>query len=376
MGTLNKALNTAILGTKKSDGELLLDEVVIEKNKGFPHDTEMIELNAASDICSIIPSFIAASSAYKAKDVLGGGDVYKIVLKNGLSQDTVKKFFANSDGKMTTSYHDINGKFNQAGLEKVTGELSKPINSAAFAVAVAGVMQVLSVAVGEYYRCEINQKLSTIQNDIKDIKQFLVDEKSSFVEAAVETLNKYLLDMSTNLDAGQKQSYSNEIQNIITRSRELKDLAKKRLETEISGIANLKKLKKNGVSEIADNIKLYLSWYEDAVKLMICSEFLFARLSDNGSTLANSIAEAKKFADVWRELNKALQDALVGKEVSGFFAKSAKKERNDLSALINNNLNNDRLIEESKLLISNNMMYFKKAEFYYNGEKLFIQKYE
>ena len=138
----------------------------------------------------------------------------------------------------------------------------------------------------------------------------------------------------------------------------------------------MKKLKKNGVSEIADNIKLYLSWYEDAVKLMICSEFLFARLSDNGSTLANSIAEAKKFADVWRELNKALQDALIGKEVSGFFAESAKKERNDLSALINNNLNNDRLIEESKLLISNNMMYFKKAEFYYNGEKLFIQKYE
>ena len=85
---------------------------------------------------------------------------------------------------------------------------------------------------------------------------------------------------------------------------------------------------------------------------------------------------AKKFADVWRELNKALQDALIGKEVSGFFAESAKKERNDLSALINNNLNNDRLIEESKLLISNNMMYFKKAEFYYNGEKLFIQKYE
>ncbi len=128
MDMLNKNLHKAILGTQKSDGELMLESVSVEKSGNEINSSKLIGINIASEVNKVIPGFIAAGSAYRAKDIINSTDVYKIVLKDGFSQDSVKRFLTNKDQKMITTYLDVNGKFNQAGLEKVMGEMSDIID--------------------------------------------------------------------------------------------------------------------------------------------------------------------------------------------------------------------------------------------------------
>lgn len=107
------------------------------------------------------------------------GEVYKVVYDKGLG---VLQRSAKNPGYFTGNIVEAGTNNNIKGgvlLQKMS--MGPQI--------VSGVFSVMSMVTGQYYMSQINDKLSAIEGNVADIKQFLENDKRSNLEASVEFLN-------------------------------------------------------------------------------------------------------------------------------------------------------------------------------------------
>ncbi len=109
----------------------------------------------------IIGQLPALASTWNGVDKLN--NAYKIVMPAGVTGELVKNSKLN--GLLTTTIRGSNGKFSGvAGLENLAGALTPAaVASTAFAIA--------SVAVGQYFLCQINKSLTKISESVEHIEK-------------------------------------------------------------------------------------------------------------------------------------------------------------------------------------------------------------
>lgn len=362
---------------------------------------EFSNLSIASDIASIAPTVmlsiantVAANSISK---VLQGG-VYQLVLKEGCNN--VLKWCKNSEGYLITSYLDTDKKFNQAGLKDVGQEIANPLKVAQAAQVVAVAMQVVSVVVGEYYRCEINTKLVRMYYELHNITSFMNNLQLSEILSAFDYLTKVSRDFS-----GMLLNH-NQIVAALTNVHRIKQLAVQNL--------NLFKMQLNDLVDQFDvtdkdteafvskvnNFNWYLSLYKASIKLYAFSTTVEIMLSGNYSKtyLDNCIADVssfvKTYSQEWDKINSnaylffnstyALKPNIIEKIIKfitgklGEYQEEVCRTQEDICNHYKDNFDSKVIESETKPFIKYikdlNTIYNEELTLYYCNGDLYIEK--
>ncbi|MDE6598940.1 MAG: hypothetical protein K2K34_02545 [Oscillospiraceae bacterium] len=362
---------------------------------------EFSNLSIASDIASIAPTVmlsiantVAANSISK---VLQGG-VYQLVLKDGCNN--VLKWCKNSEGYLITSYLDTDKKFNQAGLKDVGQEIVNPLKVAQAAQVVAIAMQVVSVVVGEYYRCEINTKLVRMYYELHNITSYMNNLQLSEILSAFDYLTKVSRDFS-----GMLLNHD-QIVAALTNVHRIKQLAVQNL--------NLFKMQLNDLVDQFDatdkdteafvskvnNFNLYLSLYKASIKLYAFSTAVEIMLSGNYSKtyLDNCAADVnsfvKTYSEEWDKINTnaylffnstyALKPNIIERIIKFFTGKlgeyqeEVKQTQEDICNHYKDNFDSKVIESEAKPFIKYikdlNTIYNEELTVYYCNGDLYIEK--
>lgn len=154
----------------------LSDEFDMSQYRPMPNSGRLLStISQTWSAASSVTSALASEIAEKA-----GSGAYQVIMQSGQSL-----------------MHSKNGENMYRGITQAAGHLGiagsadlKPINSTASELAaktgaVAGVMAVASMVVGQYYMTEINGKLESISESIDDIKNFQKTELLAQISTVV-----------------------------------------------------------------------------------------------------------------------------------------------------------------------------------------------
>lgn len=309
------------------------EEVIEFSDTTFEFDEDKhvkLENNELADILnyslSKIPDIVVATSnianVEQVNRVVSDG-VFKVVFKNGVTDQSISNLCKNSEGLLTTVYRDSNG-FNQAGLSNVGKEITDKMSTIKAANVVNGIMAVASIAVGCHYMHSIDNKLDEMNQKIESLITRDDDEKISELNAIRFFFCQALFELEENdLNEMQIEHYHSIIQNQSLVCLKISDFYKRQLENTIKHLASLQPEgnlrlfdfgKKSSINIVNDYEKImryhmYMS-YADSIYIattiaeIIMSKnysscFLCKRMNDLKCFRDNQEHDIKKMYDIY-----------------------------------------------------------------------------
>ncbi len=361
---------------------------------------QLVDKSLVSDALGLAPSVILGisniASTNKISNVLENG-VFRVKFKDGFTG--VSKLCKNAEGNYITTYLDENKKFNQAGLVDTTDKISNPLKNMNAAATVAIVMQAVSVVVGEYYKCEINNNLVQMKYELKSIASFMNNLQLAEIISSFDYLQKILRDQSAQLL--NKEQVAAALVNV----HSIKQLSIKNLQlfkAQLNDLVTLFDVKdKNSdlfYSKVND-FNLYLSLYKASMRLYAYATMVEVMLSGNYTEkyLTNCVSDidsiVNEYSDEWDEINKkaymffntsaALEPSLLQKIKLFFTGKRQEFDadvantREDICEHYHDNFCSKALTNDIKpftTCIKNlNVMYNKELDLYYYEGNLYIK---
>lgn len=275
-----------------------------------------------------------------------------------------------------------------------------------------GLFNVMSVATGQYYLAQINNKLDKIQTGISDILEFLESDKKSELIAHETVIKKCFSNLSTIMENDlDRQSSSGEIKRIITESMHSINLCREQIDKEKKKL--WLKEKPKVYNQAIEQLSLWLPLYWYAVRNYIAATVLDQILVGKGS--ANDMQDLKEVVEEYRETYEACKQKIIdyvnqsealnpsslhskiqyhqldtrekalGAALGYFsskaydfardkYAKAQKKKAKEQQTRFLDSIQNAELLEESlSLLVENELLRRVPVELVYTEDKAFIK---
>lgn len=355
-----------------------------------------------SNAMSAVPNIMAAVTNISLNNGVNAAldsGAYRIVFKDGAAE-TVNNLCRNSEGNLITSYRDVNGHFNQAGLVPIDKtEVASLLKAQQATLIFATAMHVAAMVVGEYYKSEINTKLLSMQNSLHRIENFLYDVQLTEILSAFDYLAKVQRDFSGMLLNNEQtiatlynvnQIKLKSLQNIRLFKKQLKDLLDQ---------FDVSQKDAEQFALKVNNFNLFLALYKASIRLYSFATVIEVNLSGNYSEMylkncTNDINDiVKEYSNEWDDINKQAYSFFkntkalkpnVWEKIAMFFTGKSKDDISNYQEEICNNyekqFNTHEIEAEAKPFVSYidnlNSIHNKELDlYYYNGDVYIDKKY-
>lgn len=191
-----ESMNTAVVASKSSSGELLATEaskeLVIQMEllpaEEIPDETKLVEITDSkvlAHVNNLVPGLAQAGNAINnaAQAAKANGEVlYRAIIPAGAKLTDSKVM----EGAVRGIYHGADGIKGHANLVAVEAQKGTTV----VANTAAAAMGVVSMVVGQYYMTQINAELGAISDGISQIQDFQDNEYRSRVFSLVAHVKK------------------------------------------------------------------------------------------------------------------------------------------------------------------------------------------
>lgn len=234
----------SVLYSRSSENNIFefSDEKFIPENYELVDDKLIDSLNLSfmsgvfSSTCSAVSSVLNTVSAEQVNEIFEKG-VFALVFKEGVNDKSVADLFKNSEGNYITSYHNGKG-IDQAGIKEI--QRNSPIgNVANTANIVNGIMSVASFALGCYYMSSINDKMTSINSKLEELRIYFDNEKYAQLDTICRTIETYVNYFQTNALTDELLSrFKNQLGDFCTESSNILGTYERELEGFVNKFEN------------------------------------------------------------------------------------------------------------------------------------------
>ncbi len=266
---------------------IAITHVSIEENKlieqGYDRlpDSALISLN---ELLQYVPGIVADKATRMASEEATEQmlqDAMRVICKDGMRMGHSRKTPGRYSGDLfTDGRRGITGVVELERIDRI--ELSKTPQI------VLHCFDLLSAVTGQYFMASINNRLSNIEEEVREVLDFLEDDKWSQIQTDQKILNgiasRLESIMSTNVE---RQAKITQVDQIRRETQHNIDFFYMHLRKAL--------MKKNKISDIVDSICKFIPQYWCSVRVYALSSLLYVLLSDN--------ANPEDFDATWNEVS-------------------------------------------------------------------------